>query len=446
MTPDVIRRGSSSGNWAASWPSWALLAFLFAQQMLFGADQPRLALLASVAALLTAALTLLISPRAQLPSPFVLIPFAGVLMLGVVQQLPLGQIGHPAWDYVQGRPIVTLDPWATRMEMVQWLGLGALFVIAMRIGRDDRLRPAFFHGFVICAAAYGLWAFADRILSPQMFLGVARTGYADRLTGSFLSANTAGTLFGLYLVVAAAAFAHALRRSKHAPPGRRFAKLAPSAGLFLISTACLMQTASRGAALASGATLLVALTLIAWDRSRRDRAAGAIFTVALGFIAAAAVILAVSGRNLADRMGTMDQAVQDRVQIYDGYWRAISDAPVFGYGLGAFHQINAMLAPSANPLPFINVGSAHNVYLQWLLEGGWTGLALMILTLAAIAAPLARGFVADRQTRPYVLMALGALMLTALHGLTDFALQIPSICALLTVLLGLAYGLCERGR
>ena len=50
------------------------------------------------------------------------------------------------------------------------------------------------------------------------------------------------------------------------------------------------------------------------------------------------------------------------------------------------------------------------------------------------------GFVRNRRTRPYVLAALGALALLALHGFTDFALQIPSICSLLTVLLGLAYG------
>jgi O-antigen ligase len=445
MSSVAISRSRSSTSWSRrNLAPLGLIVLIFLQQLLFGAEQPRLALMAAVLTLSAAALVLLVYPRAKLPSALVILPFIGVCLTGVAQQIPLGAGGNPAWDYI-GRPMIaTLDPWATRVEMIKLLGLAAVFFLAMQIGRDDRWRPAFFKGLVLAGLAYGVWAFLDRILSPDTFLGLSRAGYTDRLTGSFLSANTAGTLFGVYVVVAVCAFAHALGRLRNAPKSERIARLSPPLALFVVSTACLLESASRGASLATVAAVLAVVALLIWDRSRRDRISGAASAVLLGLLAVAAVIYVAGGQEVTDRMGTLDEAVKVRAQLYAGYWRAFLDAPMLGYGLGAFHQINAQIAPPSDPLNFVNVGSAHNVYLQWLVEGGAVGSALMLLTLMAIIGRCVLGFARNRSARPYVLAACGSLLLATLHGATDFALQIPSICALLAALLGVAYGLSLR--
>ena len=112
-----------------------------------------------------------------------------------------------------------------------------------------------------------------------------------------------------------------------------------------------------------------------------------------------------------------------------------------GYGLGAFDAVNklGMRLPVYHVLR--DVRAAHNVYLQWLEEAGILGAAPMFLCIAAIMVLTALGLRVRRQSRPWICALLAVDVLFLVHGVSDYALQVPSIAAFWALLLGLQLGM-----
>jgi O-antigen ligase len=88
--------------------------------------------------------------------------------------------------------------------------------------------------------------------------------------------------------------------------------------------------------------------------------------------------------------------------------------------------------------------TAHNVYIQWLLQQGAPGALAMVGCVAVILARMIRGVVRRPSQQSLVLSCLGVAAVFAVHGLVDFALETPSMAAFFSAVLGLGYGLAER--
>ena len=105
---------------------------------------------------------------------------------------------------------------------------------------------------------------------------------------------------------------------------------------------------------------------------------------------------------------------------------------------------------SAMYLPQKTVDYAHNDYLQWLLELGLPGAALLVATLGFffVTTILRIHQITSHQTpsHPRRMYAIGALLGAGgilSHACVDFPLRIPAIAALASVLLGCAAGLAS---
>jgi hypothetical protein len=87
-----------------------------------------------------------------------------------------------------------------------------------------------------------------------------------------------------------------------------------------------------------------------------------------------------------------------------------------------------------------SMGATHNVFVQWLEQAGWIGSVLMWSCIAWLLGRLL--FLALGQVPLAVLprLAIAASGLFILHGLTDFALEVPAVTAFWTLLLGIASG------
>ena len=87
------------------------------------------------------------------------------------------------------------------------------------------------------------------------------------------------------------------------------------------------------------------------------------------------------------------------------------------------------------------VNSAHNDYLEWLLDGGALAGLAIVLVAALIVLRLVRtarmdGWPRDRYLRIGALIGIG---LIALHSLVDYNLRIPANAILFAFLMGLLF-------
>lgn len=351
---------------------------------------------------------------------------------------------EPMWAYVRASPAAAVDKSAVLMELIHIAGLGSVFLTSWIVASDDDRARWFLKLFVLMLAAYSIWAFVSQLTDPGVLFGTIVLPSADRLSATFLSANTAGTCFGMGLLISAAGIAEALRdrapRSLFAQSMIR--RLAPSVLALAFSGACLMLTASRGAFIATGAALAV---FLAWEAiSRQVGLLTPYGLTLLGVTAAFVALIAVGGGPLIDRLLSVDSHVAGRAVIAAAHWQAFRAAPWMGYGLGSFDAINNFVTTIQNYSALWNIHAAHDVYLQWLEEAGVLGAVPMFLTVGFVLALVVRGSMRRTRMTTWIRGLTAAALVALIHGLSDFGLQVPSMSQLLACVLGLGAGLAIR--
>jgi len=418
----------------------ASVGLIYAAHFLYGALVTDVAMAMDIGAALILA-GVLIDPRLRqdlIAVKGLILPglaLAAVIAAALVSLTPWAPGGpHPVWEYVgaAGRA-ATLDRSTTLVEIVKLLGLGCLFLAGAAAGATDErarttLNLTIFLGFI-----FGLWAFFAYVT------GAIYQSQPRRLEAEFLNPNTAGTIFGVLLVLTTGLLA---RRLRAAAPKARITESLPLAAAGLVFLACLIATASRSAFAATAAALLffIASQVLLGRWKLRAAAFGVLAAAAFG-----ALLLAIAGQVLVTRFLGTGEAALARAYIWKIHWEAFLSAPLLGHGLGVFETVNKTLITPANFGDLWNIRSALNVYLQWLEQAGLLGAVPMFLCIGLIiAATLGNTLQRSRMTGPLFAL-LAADLLILFHGTTDFALETPSVSAFWSLLLGLQFSLA-RGR
>ncbi len=338
-----------------------------------------------------------------------------------------------AWSLVGLAPRATLDVYASLAEMAKLCGFGALCIIGVRIGADARLRRRCWLGLALGGVLYFGW-----IISAD--LSASSAGAADssrRLAGTFLGPNPNAALAGLMAVLAWRRLWLDLPdlfgdRSKIRSAVQRMVLAAILAALSLTA---LVMSGSRGGVIAT----LVGLACCSLATLRSDRSASDWKpAVIMGSLLGAFGISALFGAGaVADRMLAASSGVADRQGILALYLERLPLLPWPGFGLGTFRHFNNIISSAADAERLWTFGAMHNVYLQWIFEGGYVGAGLMFGVVAAllwniVSKPGGRSV--------WSATALGASALILTHGAIDFGLQVPAVAGLWALLLGLGLG------
>jgi O-antigen ligase len=257
-----------------------------------------------------------------------------------------------------------------------------------------------------------------------------------RLSGGFLSANSGATVFGVLMVIGTGFLIRQMRQTARLSRRERVRKLAVPAGSLFFMTVCLMLTASR---MGLGATAMAICALLIWEFSSRRRIKLALRRQGLALLAGAALLVLVASIPLWGRIGQLDSDSSIRGQIFSTHWKAFLTSPVFGHGLGTFNDVNGQLITPENYSVLWLIRATHNVYIQWLEEAGLVGaLPMFALIAVVILTAIHRvGRMKSGQTLARGLLASNLVVL--IHGMTDYALQVPSIAAFWAFLLGLQF-------
>ena len=446
---------------AEAWLFRGLVALVALAPLPLGSNRPLPAALLSLFAgllLIGWALLAMFRPSAsggvirRLRGPFLL--FAAVTLWIAAQSapLPFASWGDPLWAEASAAlaqdlaPRISIDPSATRAALSNLLAYGAVFWLALYLGRAPE-RAAQARRAIIAIgsfyAVYGLFAFFG---GAHWVFGQLLATHPDALISTFVNRNSFATFAGLALLPAVSVF---LERIRHilalARPARQKAALVIETMVFqsgwmtaamLTIALALFLTASRGGIVAT----LVALAALTMLQLRSSAGAGnRRGPIALLILIVVGIALVIGGGNFIDRIERQGLSLDNdlRSTIFTTTIEAIRTTPWTGTGAGTYAQ--AIEAYRLNdPDIFMLWEKAHNSYLENALELGLPAALALNLAILWLAAICFRGVRERRRDRAYPALGVAATLLVGLHALVDFSLQIPAVAVLYAFMMGLA--------
>ncbi len=218
---------------------------------------------------------------------------------------------------------------------------------------------------------------------------------------------------------------------------------------------------SRGAYIGLSLSLPL-LILFALPRGGRrvSLAALAVLAVALGLLLAsnwAAARTWITGNDLAADPALSLGSLEGRVEVWSRAIYAIQDFPFTGLGMNIFRKVLPVLYPLFLVSPDIDIGHAHNEFLQAALDLGLPGLIAFLALYIGAFWMLAEIWSSTRQlarnpelytlvTRSLALGLGGGLLAHLLYGLTDAVALGAKPGMLFWMLLGLIAGLRHQAQ
>ena len=363
--------------------------------------------------------------------------FVALLVAVLWPLTPWGPGGaHPAWSYLPGKAgSLTVDRSALALNVVQILGLACLLVTGRIVGGSEARARWLLRAAVFAVALYALAGFLDHVTMRR----------SSRLAATLLSPNSAATVFGGGLLLAMAFTTYRLRRGSGLEALKRGdPQLVLGVGAGAILLIVLLLTASRAGLMA---TLIGAALFLVWEGlSQRHRLRASVILGAAAMVLLAAGLALRSTDTVTERFNLAERDAGVRATIFAPHWEAFRAAPWSGYGLGSFPTVNQLVV-TGETLPVLHdVRAAHNLYLQWLEEGGIVGSLAMAALFLGLAWPILRGGFGGGTAGIWCRATICGVVVFLIHGVTDFALQVPAIQALAVVVLGVVGGMVSDRR
>jgi O-antigen ligase len=298
---------------------------------------------------------------------------------------------------------------------------------------------------ILIYAVFGLVALA---VTPNLLLWAPKVAYRGSLTATFVNKNTAAAFFGCGAILWSCwtySAVQSLEKSSlrtlllNSLNERVAISLILRASAALTCFFALLLTNSRGGLIASSVGLLVALAVLEIDRFKRR--IGYAIALSIGALIALAAWLTQMGRIASE--GVIDDG---RWQVYSLAVEAIGRRPLLGAGAGSFE----ILFPSLRTADLSNWGVwdyAHSTILEIAVEMGLpVAVTVAVAALASVFFLVRRALKADQRYRTSFAAIAGIAVLTYLHSLIDFSLQIPGYSIPFGILIGcgLAHAAADR--
>jgi len=374
--------------------------------------------------------------------------FCGIYTLVAIVQISphvVDQLNDPSWR--QANDLLGLDalPRISSRAEIPPLAVGHFllfatsFISGFFIGTSRRNSDSLIWFAQYSILLYAIYGLAALILTPNMVLWAPKLAYRGSLTATFINHNTAATFIGAGAILWFCSAFSSLQQSSgfssirllllnRANEHLAFSILARS-GAALTCFFALLLTGSRGGLICSCFGLLVAITLMVANRQKPR------FWHMVGWGAAALAVTIV----LLSRMGRIgSQGLFDdgRWSVYGFCVEAIRQRPLLGAGFGTFED----LFPSLRADNFYSWGVwdyAHSTILEIAVEMGIPVAAMVVIAALTSLFILARAALrsGNRSRRPLAAIT-GIAVLSYLHSMIDFSLQIPGYLVLFGILLG----------
>jgi O-antigen ligase len=366
------------------------------------------------------------------------LPLLGALVLGIVQLLPFRGAGTSALAATSLTRTLSLDPYSTRLVLVQVATL-LIYFAATLVYTDTphrlRLLARTIIIFGCCLAIFGL---TQSITSPTKVYWIRELTQSTAF-GPFINRHHfAGYMELTISLPLGLLFANAVEKEK------RLLYLF-AAGLMGVA---LIMTGSRGGIVGLIAQILffaVVTSVKRGEQSKKEKpksrmrsygaSAGLAVALMVGLFIGVALLGSESLTRIVDSVNT-DDPTTGRAHFWSVTVEIIKSHPIVGTGLGAFGVVYSRY-DSRNGL--YRLEQAHNDYLQVLSDGGIIGAGLALFFVAVLfRKAFSRSNSRDDFRRGIAISALGGCFAVLVHSFFDFTLHTTSNALLFLVLAALA--------
>jgi O-antigen ligase len=377
--------------------------------------------------------------------------FSALALYIVVQALPLGTLPLPdslgttlsslLTISAPGGTILTADtisltPGDSWHTLLRFGTYGVLFFLMLQVATNTHRRALILRALLFTVTAYAIYGMAALYQFGDTILGLPKTAYLGSATGPFINRNAFGCFLSLGAVLALSMtispFVQKDADSYESSARRSVDPIVLIYGLcFLVLVAALLLTQSRMAlfAMLCGGSVVILANLF---RSRSPWMAS-LLLIPMGLVVVGAAVYTY-GQGVMERFGSTEQSLQVRFSLYDQVIAMIIDRPWLGYGAGSFPQAFQLFhqPPVSTNLVW---DKAHDTYLGLWSELGVVAGSIPVVVIAILVVRVLAGMQRVRSDWTAKVAALAAVIVGAVHSLTDFPLEIPAVAMLLTALL-----------
>jgi O-antigen ligase len=337
----------------------------------------------------------------------------------------------------------------TRLAWIRFLAYLCAFALAAYVFDSRRRRSTLVKALIylgLFEAAYGIIQY---LTGWQKIFTYTKQYYLEEATGTYINHNHFAGFLELTLpfVMAYVFYFFQMwmdrrrqRRLPSNPAGQASAGIQCLLYLFLllISVFAVVFSRSRGGILATAFTVFVVAVLAQFRARRKAWLVG----LAIFLLIAVAYGLWIGLDPVLARFEQMRGAHYFQFEGRLSFWKdslgLIGQYPLTGIGLGNFEIGFRRFQTSF--VSFI-VDHVHNDYVEFAVETGLVGAALLFLPILYLLGKMTVAFLKDsRRYRPAVLLGcIGSTLAILLHSITDFNLQVTSNALVLSVVLGIGY-------
>jgi len=389
---------------------------------------------------------------------WLLLPFAACILWIALQTAAWtpGRWHHPLWESTAEAlqldldGAISLNPFRGISGLARLLAYGGVFWIALQYCRRAVRARQVLTIVTYTGAAYALYGLVVYLTGSEALLFFHRPPNPGDLTSSFVSRNSYATYAGLGLLCATGMILVLVSQGiATGSSGRErllnFLDVAIGRGWpvllsWMLLLVALVLTHSRSGFLSTGLAMLVLLLAAACSRS-----AGRRLVMALAAVLALSAIAVLVGGGQWTLLHNLEAwlVLDERSIVYARTIEAMGDAGALGTGFGTFEEAFRFYRTSDIAGSF---NSAHNTYLENILELGWPAATALFAVFAGFLVSCALGVVRRRRDAVFPAVGLAATVLVAVHSAVDFSLQIPAITATYMLLMGAACAQCWSSR
>jgi O-antigen ligase len=327
------------------------------------------------------------------------------------------------------RPI-SMSPYRTIASTLSLVPPVAMIFLVSKMPLEDRTSLLAVAGAMGCAAA--LLGLLQVVGGTDNWLRFYATGQAGFASGFQANRNGNGDIL-LICMLAICGYVATNQEIVRSTIGK-----AVAGGVLLYVALSVVMTGSRTATLLIFIVILFALLLF------RVRVSGKRATLIAGLCILCAgvgtVALATSNRAVERTLSRFDLA-SGRSDIWKDaefarrtYWPIGSGVGTFIPAFEAAERLEAVDDSTPN--------RAHNDYLEFAIEAGFPGLAIVAVLIALLVGrTMIQLSATGSQRKAHTLFSMGALTVLGLHSIVDYPMRSMS----LAVLAGLAIGLTSNG-
>ena len=347
------------------------------------------------------------------------LPLLGLLILGLVQLLPLGDAGiQPGVLSVFPSSALSIDPFWTRIFLVRLVGYIIFFAAALTfIDTEGRYRRAIIV-ILVFGGVIGFVGILQKLASPDAIYGVRKHSGAIPF-GPYINSHHFASLM---VMISGIAISHLL--------GSGISKqikllVAISAAVMAIAVPF---TSSRGGVIAYMAMLSVAV--LAWfyrgkEKERRSwmpiLAGGAV----LGLIVIGSLVYLGGEASMLRGFGienATDDISSGRFHFWSVAWQVFLANPILGTGFDSFAMAFTRFDTHSG---MFRVEQAHNDYLQILSDGGIIAFLIVIGFIFLLVRKALRRIrdESDDLVRTTVIGGLAGCVGIFVHSIFDFPLR-----------------------